>query len=243
MNHAFYYAQSSGDHSVLSNISRQQAYIAIWSSRYREGERLALAALEHARSAHDILLITGGMQILSHARIELGKYEQAYQDLLSALEAGETIGLHHHQLPRFLNQMGYLHQELGDAESALEWDRRALAASRHDVQPVHEMERYSLLNVTADLVRLGRLDEALDSLAEFEAIKDLTEFVRFRYFNRYQLLLAEMDLARGDFLSAQEQALAAREVGGHIRDAEEHRPELFVRGAGAARTQANGRGA
>ncbi len=209
---AFHSAHSSGDHHILSPIYRQQAYLAIWSGNYREGERLALAALDHARSAHDILLITGGMQILSHARIELGQYARAYQDLLSALEAGESIGAHHHQLPRFLNQMGYLHQEIRDYERALEWDRRALAASRHNRQPVHEMERYSLLNVAVDLLRLGRLDEALDNLAEFEAIKDMSEFVRFRYFNRYQLLLAETDLARGDYQSALEQALAARET-------------------------------
>ena len=206
------YAHAAHDRAALSGAYRQQAYSTIWSGNYHEGERLALAALENARSEHDILLITGGLQILSYARIELGHYAQAHQDLLSALEAGESIGAHHHQLPRFLNQMGYLYQEIGDAERALDWDRRALVASRHDTLPTREMERYSLLNMTTDLLRLGRMDEALDILAEFEAIKDMAEFARFRYFNRYQLLLAEIDLARGDFPSALEQASAAREM-------------------------------
>ena len=206
------YAHKANDHAALSSAYRQQAFRAIWWGSYREAERLALAALDNARSEHDIFLIMGGLQILSYARIELGKYIQAHEDLLSALEAGESIGAHHHQLPRFFNQMGYLYQEIGDAEQALEWDRRALVASRHDTQPTREMERYSLLNATTDLLRLGRMDEAFYMLAEFEAIKDMAEFARYRYFNRYQLLLAEIDLAQGDFKSALELAFTAREM-------------------------------
>jgi hypothetical protein len=37
-------------------------------------------------------------------------------------------------------------------------------------------------------VQLGKIDEALEMVAQFESIKTGAEFAHFRYFNRYQLL-------------------------------------------------------
>ena len=75
-----------------------------------------------------------------------------------------------------------------------------------------EMRRYSLLNQATDYVQLGKIDEALEMVAQFESIKTGAEFAHFRYFNRYQLLLCEIHLAQQAFDQAIESAQEARSL-------------------------------
>jgi hypothetical protein len=80
---------------------------------------------------------------------------------------------------------------MGDAHQALFWDHRALEAMPdHPLQSL-EMRRYTLLNIATDYLHLGNLDEAHQTLRQFDVIKDGVEYVNFRYLNRYQILLAE----------------------------------------------------
>ena len=103
---------------------------------------------------------------------------------------------YYHQLARLLNQMGYLFLELGDAAHAIEWDQRALDASRNTKGISRfEMKRYSLLNISTDLLQLGRVDEALEYASQFEAVEEAPDYGGFRYRNRYLLLKSELCLA------------------------------------------------
>jgi hypothetical protein len=77
--------------------------------------------------------------------------------------------------------MGYLYLELGDAQEALSWDRKALESIRDTHLQSLEMLRYSLLNQATDHLHLGKLDEARDAIAQFETIKEGADFVYFRY--------------------------------------------------------------
>ncbi len=135
--------------------------------------------------------IAGAYQNLSFVQIESGQYHEAHQNIRATLETIKDSGTHHHQKPRLLNLMGYLYLELGDAQEALVWDQKALEAIRDTHYQSLEMRRYSLLNQATDYLHLGKIDEALDRIAQFEAIREGVEFVNFRYFNRYQLLLCE----------------------------------------------------
>jgi DNA-binding NarL/FixJ family response regulator len=206
-------ARATDDVPGESYALRQRAYEAIWQGRYIEAERLAQQALALAYKTGDFLLISGGHQILSYVQIEMGRYGDAHQTITSILHTGDAPHTHHHQLPRLYNQLGYLHLELDDPDAALVWDQRALAASRQVPELTNrEMERYSLLNIAADLLYAGRREEALEVVAEFEAIKDMTEFSHFRYFNRYQLLMTEIHLAQDELDLAIQQAREAREL-------------------------------
>lgn len=210
---ALHFARAAGSTYEASRACRDYGYEAIWRGRYTEAEAYARRAFDLAYESKDLLAISAAHQILSYIQVEMGQYLQAHRTLSTMLVDDAVLQPHHHQLPRLFNQMGYLYLELGAAADALVWDRRALAASRNSQELSNrEMERYSLLNIATDLLHLNRRDEALEVIAEFEAIKDMTEFSRFRYFNRYQLLMTEVHLARQEFDRAIGLAREAREL-------------------------------
>lgn len=206
-------AQLLDDLGLRSEVAKQRGYLAVWAGQYREAENYARISLASAQKTTDPLVQAGGYQNLSWAQIESGKYHEAYQSILTVLNAGEFSKSHHHNLPRLLNLMGYLHLELGDAQTALVWDQKALEASWiSQAQGNYEMRRYSLLNIATDYLYLGNLDAAQDTIVQFESIKEAAESVRFRYFNRYQLLMSEMNLAQGSFKRSIELAHEARKL-------------------------------
>jgi DNA-binding CsgD family transcriptional regulator len=197
---------------TLLDALRQCAYQATWTGQYQEAESYARRALSLAQKSGDPLVIAGAYQNLSFVQIESGQYQEAHRNIRATLEAIELSGAYHHQKPRLLNLMGYLCLELGDAQGALSWDQKALAAI-HDTQiQSFEMRRYSLLNQATDYVHLGRLEEALDAIAQFEITKEGADYGKFRYFNRYQLLMCELELTQQRWDQALELAQEARNL-------------------------------
>jgi tetratricopeptide (TPR) repeat protein len=183
------HAEVLGNSGMLLDTLRQSAYQATWTGQYQEAEVYARRALGLAQKTSDPLTIAGAYQNLSFVQIEAGQYHTAHQNIRATLEAVEVSGAHHHQKPRLLNLMGYLYLELGDAQEALIWDQKALEAIRDTHVQSLEMRRYSLLNQATDYLQLGKTAEALDRVAQFETIKEGADFAKFRYFNRYQLLM------------------------------------------------------
>jgi DNA-binding CsgD family transcriptional regulator len=193
---ALYHSNAMVDSAMMSEGFRYRAYGAIWTGYYLEAETLAKQALETAQKTRNILLIANGHQILSYLQIESGQYLEAYHNIQSILDTGAALDVPLYKLPRLLNQMGYLFFELGDAREALLWDRRALEASQSQIRErmsIYETQRYSLLNIATDLLFLGKPDEALDYVAQFDSITESSSYVRFRYHNRYLLLMAELN--------------------------------------------------
>jgi predicted ATPase/DNA-binding CsgD family transcriptional regulator len=206
-------AQSLEDQIMKSEVFKFQSYLAIWKGQYPAAESYAQNSLASAQHSTDPLVKVGGYQNLSWTQIETGKYREAFQNILAIAEAGEVPESHHHNLPRLLNLMGYLHLELGDAQTALVWDQKAFEASwKHQAQGNYEMSRYSLLNLATDYLYLGKLEEAQETIIKFESIKEAAESLRFRYFNRYQLLMSELYLAQGMFDQSIEFAQEARKL-------------------------------
>ncbi len=200
LNEAHSNAQMLEDHVLQSEIAKHRGYLAIWEARYPAAETYSHLTLTSAQKSTDPLVQAGGYQNLAWTQIELGNYPEAYQNLLTVIHAGEGMNAHYHNLPRLLNLMGYLHLELGDAQQALVWDEKALAASwNNHSQGNYEMRRYSLLNLATDYLYLGHLAEVEGIVEQFESIKEAPESVRFRYFNRYQLLMSELYLRQQMF--------------------------------------------
>jgi class 3 adenylate cyclase/predicted ATPase/DNA-binding CsgD family transcriptional regulator len=204
-------AETLGDTTMLGESLRISAYHAIWTGQYHAGEAYAFQALELALKIADPIIIAGAYLNLSFCHIELGKYADADREILALLEAGEISGSHNYQRPRLLNLMGYLYLELGDAQRALAWDRKAFDASRKTLTLNNfEMQRYSLLNMATDYLELGRLAEAQEAVVQFQAVKEAADYAHFRYFNRYQLLVSAIHLTQHAFGQAIEQAQEAR---------------------------------
>ena len=203
--------QMLGDVTFESEVSKYRSYLAIWTGQFHDAETDAQNILDLARVSVDPLIKLSGYQNLSWAQIERGKYKSAYENILTIIKAGEVTEARHHILPRLLNLMGYLHLELGDPQTALEWDQQALSASWIDsLQGNYEMRRYSLLNMATDYLYLGKLEIAQEVIAQFEAFKEAGESVRYRYYNRYQLLMSEMSLVQREYPQAIEWAQEAR---------------------------------
>ncbi len=210
-NQALQHAEAIEDVATMSEIFRQYTYQSIWLGQYPEAETYARWAFKYAQMNADPLRIVGGYQILSYILIEAGKYTEAHRLIRSILEESEASDPYHHQLPRLLNQMGYLYLELGGAQEALNWDQKALQASQNSPeQRNYEMQRYSLLNMATDALHLGKLDEVQDAITQFLAVNEGLEFGGFRYFNRYQLLMSELNLVQNEPDRAIELAQQAR---------------------------------
>jgi predicted ATPase/DNA-binding CsgD family transcriptional regulator len=203
-------AEVMRESSMLLDTLRLSAYRTIWQSQYAEAENYAREALHMARQMADPLAVVGAFQNLSFVQIEQGQYIEAYHNINAMLDASEDAGSNHHQKPRLLNLMGYLYLELGDAQTALQWDQKALEA----IQSIHtqtiEMLRYSLLNQATDYLHLGHLDQVQETIDQFEAIHEAPAFMKFRYTNRYQLLLCEWYLHQESYDQAVEVARVAR---------------------------------
>lgn len=195
-------ARDNGERDILGRSLENLAQLAIWSGHYRRAELLGTEALGLSRESHDALSLGGAYWILGTARGELGRYEQARRALQSGIDHAEESGERHY-LVRLLNTMGWLHCELGDVETAMRWDEQALTTAREvHADRVAEAERYSLLNLATDALYAGWLDASQVWLDEFEHILDHSEYSRIRYLNRYQLLQAQIAVARQDFDAA-----------------------------------------
>ena len=187
------------DPSVLTGAFRNYTRAALWQGRYGDAEQLVRRCFDQANASKNAYDIARGYQIMSIVQSELGRYDAAYHTITEILDQPDMGDAYHHNLPRLLNHMGYLFLELGDAAEALKWDEQAFETSHNsEGASNYEIQRYSALNMATDLLQLGRLDDALEAVAAFEEIKEGADFARFRYYNRYLLLMAEIAMAQGD---------------------------------------------
>lgn len=234
------YARAVDNQSLLAQALRYQGYLAIWSGQYRETDRLASDAREAALAGQDALALFGIPWIAGFAKIERGRYQEAFQIIQEGLARMESLAVDHYtppklpnlmdylHLPKLLNLMGYLHLEVGDVEAALFWDQRSLDASRRGGTYYNlETACYALLNLATDHLKAGRLEATTPFIREFEAIYNRSEYGRFRFLNRYQLLRAELALARGEFDTARKYAGEAAELA-HAKNAPKNLAKSFL---------------
>jgi DNA-binding CsgD family transcriptional regulator/DNA-binding SARP family transcriptional activator len=191
-------ARDAGVPSVAARSLQNLAYTATFTGQYAEAEQFARAAEEAAKTGCNALAVSGACFALGHAQVELGHYAQACRTLHAGLNHAEESGESHY-LAKLLNTLGFLYQELGDAESALHWDKQALAACRRaGIDRNWEAECYTLLNLADDELLAGRIQAAASYRQEVETILDRAQMSRYRVVNRYHLVCAELALAQGD---------------------------------------------
>jgi DNA-binding CsgD family transcriptional regulator/tetratricopeptide (TPR) repeat protein len=187
---------------LLSRSLLVQAILAIWHGQYSEGQQLATEALVLTRDGHDGLAFASAYWRLGFALGELGQYALASRMLLEGIERTEVFGERYY-LSKLLNTLGWLYNELGDPNTAREWNLRALRTVRASYgERVTEAERYALLNLATDELASGNSEVAAEYLRTFEPLLEQHEYGRIRYLNRYQLVRGELALARNDPLSA-----------------------------------------
>lgn len=207
--HAYATKEPAG---YLAQILRIQIYMTMWSGSYVRAERMTHRALELAQQVHHTSALAAFPFQLGYILTERGQYEQAYQVLQQGIEDAEQLGDRHQYLPKLLNTLGHLFSELGDPQSALYWNQRALAASRHeDVYYNGEAVCYALIDLAVSHLQQGHLTEAEAYAQEFESVIVWVDYAQYRPLNRYQLLQAELALAQGDFEAVLEYTAKAAE--------------------------------
>jgi DNA-binding CsgD family transcriptional regulator len=205
-------ARASGLRGPLSRCLRLLASLATWRGDFHAASQLTGEALELARAGRDVGDLGGAYWNAGLIAGERGCYEQARQLLQAGLDLAIQSGERRYWV-RLLNTMGWLYSELGADAEARRWDQQALAAARTGPhESFTEMERYSLLNLATDELRLDNLAEAQMLVRALEPMLDYDDAARYRYLNRSQLLKAELALARGDSTAATHWAQAAAEL-------------------------------
>jgi tetratricopeptide (TPR) repeat protein len=169
-----------------------------WRGEFPQAIAIFRKTTRQAEEIHDEFNEGMARWCLGLAHIGRGLYGEARTVLDDGLvKARERKN--HYNIGRYTNSLGWLHQELGDFQRALELDREAAELGRQ--HKIGNVEVSSTLNVGGDLVRLGEPGQALTLL---EAVIDRVEkgvgSHRWRWDMRVSVLIAEALLAlrRGD---------------------------------------------
>jgi DNA-binding CsgD family transcriptional regulator len=207
------FARAANEPKILADSLRNLGILDTFSGRYAQAEPRRMEALGLVQTGRHQIGLTSLQWGIGFGYIEQGKYEQAQEAIQVGLDNIENLREVHYYLVKLLNLMGYLYSELGDFATALKWDLKALETSQRDeASRNNESHCYTLLNVATDYLHAGRLTEAIETVQRFEAEDEKIEYSRFRYLNRYYLLLAELALARGKFEKCLEHVGKAEEM-------------------------------
>jgi class 3 adenylate cyclase/tetratricopeptide (TPR) repeat protein len=131
---------------------------------------------------------------------DLGRYDEALQELRVAIERSERGG-ELMMRARSLNTIGWIHADLGDHEGAVVWNERCLAFLGEIEIPDEEIESNARLNLAQTWLDAGRLDAAAAQLARVEDIvrgKPVQgTWMLWRFSQRLNVLASLLQLARG----------------------------------------------
>lgn len=210
-------ARAGAEPDILSRSLDVQSLLAVWRGDYPAGERLGREALALAREGRDGLVLAAAHWRLGLALGEQGQYAEARRVLLAGVALAESLGERYY-LSKLLNNVGWLHHELGDPDAARAWHARALeSVPDSHRERVTEAERYALLDLATDELTLGNPEAAAAHLRAFEPLLEQHEYGRIRYTNRYHLVRGDLALAQEDpdaaLLAASDAALLAAEHG------------------------------
>jgi class 3 adenylate cyclase/tetratricopeptide (TPR) repeat protein len=186
-----------------------------WRGEFPQAIEIFRKVTRQAEDVHDEFNEGMARWCLGLAHIGRGLYAEARAVLDDGLvKARERKN--HYNIGRITNSLGWLHQECGDFQQALDLDREAAELGRQ--HKIGNVEVSSTLNIGGDLVRLGEPGQAL---ALFEGVIERVEkgvgSHRWRWDMRVSVGIAEalLALSRGDEAVAwiERAALTARSSG------------------------------
>jgi class 3 adenylate cyclase/tetratricopeptide (TPR) repeat protein len=169
-----------------------------WQGRYRDGLSLLSEALEFAREQNLVFPLLNSLWGRSLVLIGKGDYEAAFRMLQEAetlsARVGDVVVGH-----RIQNTFGWLHNELGNVELSLDYNRRGAeyARGRGDAETLANAE----LNFADAALAKGDLALAQDALRDVHGLVHDTgtsEWQKWRYSIHLFASLAEAHLAGGE---------------------------------------------
>jgi class 3 adenylate cyclase/tetratricopeptide (TPR) repeat protein len=166
-----------------------------WRGEFSRAIEIQRRVTREAQAIHDEFNEGIGQWSLGLAHIGRGLYAEARAALDDGLvKARERKS--HYNVGRITNSLGWLHQEFGDFQRALQLDREAAELGRH--HRIGNIEVSSQLNLGADFVSLGEPGEALKLLGGIvDAVEKGRGSHRWRWDMRVSVIIAEALLAEG----------------------------------------------
>jgi tetratricopeptide (TPR) repeat protein len=169
-----------------------------WRGEFAQAIEIQRRVARQAGAVHDEFNEGMSQWCLGLAHIGRGLYSEARAVLDDGLvKARERKS--HYNVGRITNSLGWLHQEFGDLQRALELDREAAELGRH--HKIGNVEISSQINIGGDLVRSGQAGPALTLLEGLvgQVEKGLGSH-RWRWDMRVAVGIAEalLGLGRGD---------------------------------------------
>jgi len=130
-----------------------------------------------------------------------GEYQRALEKLRAGVAMSERVGEMMYR-GRSLNMIGWIHGELQDPETALQYNQRSIDTAIEMDAMDPEVENNARLNLADNLISLGRLDEAEEQLRSVErAVRDPREadhWALWIYSGHFFHSYGELWLKRGD---------------------------------------------
>lgn len=195
-----------------------------WEGRFDD----VIADLAHWRKAAEQSrshFITLGRQWLEAVtRASSGDYDGALAMLRDLLAACDRVGSIYFRI-RALNTIGWIHAELQDHQTALEWNRRGVTEAIAAGEPHPEVESNARLNVADSLMALGDLDGAEVEFRHVEAIvrnpephqtADLWRYAQHLFHGYGELWLRRGDAGRA--ITYANECLALAEPASHAKN-------------------------
>jgi class 3 adenylate cyclase/tetratricopeptide (TPR) repeat protein len=186
-----------------------QAFVALqanWEGRYGQAVEQVADAVRVARDQGLLVPLLWAVWITGVVAAGKGDYDRALTTLEDHLKLCEKVGdevMSH----RVFNTLGWLWTEFGDAERAIEVNRRGAEGARKRGDP--ETLANAELNLADSLLAHGDLVQAQDiGDGVHRLVKDpaTSEWMRWRYSTHLFATMGDIALARGDHARAREWA-------------------------------------
>jgi tetratricopeptide (TPR) repeat protein len=159
------------------------------------------ACIELGQAYANTFLALGGYFVIGMSYASLGQHQTALNYLYQALDLSQSAEDRFWRA-RLLNTLGWVHRELFDLESAIQFDQASLELARAGQPCLTEAEGNALANLAADYLLLKDYKQTRTYLEEGLSISSDKPFMRWRYRTRMIVVKGRLDLAEGNVLAA-----------------------------------------
>jgi tetratricopeptide (TPR) repeat protein len=169
---------------------------ANWRGSFKQALDLTARSAVVAAEVHDRFHEGLSIAVACLAHVALGEYAEGRALIQRGLVQARERGLNFN-IGRLTNTLGWLHQELGDFRSAIEYDREGADLGQR--YKLGNVEVSSIINLGSDYVHLGEPRRAITVLEETQhRIETAFGAHRWRWAMRVVVPLAEALIAIGE---------------------------------------------
>jgi tetratricopeptide (TPR) repeat protein len=209
--HAYELAEKSEQYEAMIIVRWTLVNFERWSGNPLRSLELTDGLIEIFQSNFNIFFASFMSFMRGWALTDIGKYDEAIHFLKEWIDILEQNSIYL-ALGRCYNGLGWAYSEILDLEKAVIFNNRSLdhtstlKKSPAILLSASEMEAMAEVNLMENEFEMGKLDQALSHIAQFEEISSHSNYDihRIRWSTRMKDLKGRILLRRGDFDGAEE---------------------------------------